>query len=235
MTRHHRTALACIASAALLLAATACSGSGDAHSSSAQLSYGKVKSAVQGVGSGSSCPLGIDLAAGLKAGGVERAVAPAGDGGKPVVARVNPSQPAGPLPSGFTPTPAMTTLPAKPEFVEVLCAFTAGTTPVQVFVVAVPAQDTAVSITLPYLQKVARLGTKELFAVYDGRPSPGQARTLPGSDAVAYTRVAVADRGDLALIVSQGTKDGVVSNPDPELTGPVMQTLAAKLAAQLHA
>ncbi|MFE7192642.1 hypothetical protein [Kitasatospora sp. NPDC057541] len=234
MTTDRKTLLAPVLLAGLLLGTAACSSSGaaDAPSGGGALSFGKVKSAVQGLGPDASCPFGLDLAGALKAVGIERGVTPAaGTGGRPVRAEVVPGEEARAIPSGVTPSPAVASLPARPESVQVWCSYTAGTTPLEIAVLAAPAEGIALNLALPYLQQAGDLTGDQLVAVSGGQPAPGQTGTTPGRGSVGIARIAVADKGDLTLLVSQGTK---AATPDAALTGEPLRALAGKLAAQLH-
>ncbi|MEV6978049.1 hypothetical protein [Kitasatospora sp. NPDC093806] len=177
------------------------------------MSYGKVKAVVAGHGAGAACPFGLDLGGALKAAGVERAVAPAGGAEPPVRAEVVPGQ------------------EVRPESVQVWCSYTAGATPVEIGVLAAPAEKIAVNLALPYLQRAGRLTVDQLTAVSTDQPSPGEARTTPGAASVGIARRAVTGKGDLALLVSQGTE---TSDLDRALTGEPLRKVAEALAAQLH-
>ncbi|MFE6866170.1 hypothetical protein ACFVFS_06405 [Kitasatospora sp. NPDC057692] len=234
MTTDRNTVLVPVVLAGLLLGTAACASSGGAGAPSdgGKPSFAKLKSTVQGLGADPSCPFGLDLAGALKAVGIERGVTPAdGTGGRPVRAEVVPSEEARPFPSGVTPTPATASVPARPETVQVWCSYTAGTTPVEIGVLAAPAERTAVNLALPYIQQAGGLTTDQLVAASTDQPAPGTARTTPGRGTVGIARLPVADGGDLALLVSQGTGTAA---PDPALTGEPLRALAERLAAQLH-
>ncbi|MFC5664322.1 hypothetical protein ACFP3U_15180 [Kitasatospora misakiensis] len=234
MTPDGKTALALLASAGLLLGTAACSSSGGpaAPSGGAKLSYPALRTTVQGVGPNpSSCPFGIDLPAALKASGTERAVAPDSGKDQPVRAEVVPPEGAYPLPSGVTPTPSMASIPARPEHLQVWCSYTAGTTPLEIGVIVAPAERIAVNLALPYIQQAGRLSPDQLVKASTDQPAPGEARTTPGGASVGIARLPVTDKGDLALIVSQGTD---ATSPDPALTGEPLRRLAETLAGQLH-
>ncbi|WP_380282951.1 hypothetical protein [Kitasatospora purpeofusca] len=234
MTTDRKTVLVPVVLTGLLLGTAACASSGgaDAPAGGGKPSFAQVKSTVQGLGPDPSCPFGLDLAGALKAVGIERGVTPAdGTAGRPVRAEVVPPQEARPLPSGVTPTPATASVPARPETVQVWCSYTAGTTPVEIVLLAAPAERIAVNLALPYIQQAGGLTTDQLVAASTDQPAPGAATTTPGRGSVGIARLAVADRGDLALLVSQGTG---ATSPDPALTGEPLRTLAEKLAAQVH-
>ncbi|MFI6848621.1 hypothetical protein OG535_19410 [Kitasatospora sp. NBC_00085] len=232
MTTDRKTALALLASTGLLLSTAACSSSGsDAPADGAKLSYAKLKSTAQGLGSSPFCPFGLDLAAALKASGIERTVTPAG-GDKPVRVDVVPAEAAQPLPPGVTPTPSVASIPARPESVQVWCSYTAGTTPVEIAVVAAPGEKVAVNLALPYIQAAGQLTSGQLVKVSTEQPAPGGSGTTPGEALVGIARLPVTNHGDLALMVSQGTSAPAV---DKALTGEALQRLTEKLAAQLHA
>ncbi|MER5349400.1 hypothetical protein ABT093_03570 [Kitasatospora sp. NPDC002551] len=233
MTTDRKTALAAVVLAGLLLGTAACSssGGGAAPSGGAALSFAELKSTVQGLGPQPSCPFGLDLAGALKAAGIERGVTPAGGTDGPVRAEVVPSEDARPLPAGSAPGRTPATLPARPESVQVWCSYTAGTTPVEIGVLAAPAEGVAVNLALPYIQRAGALSADQLVTVSRDQPSPGRAGTTPGRGSVGIARLPVADKGDLALLVSQGTE---AASPDAALTGEPLRALAEKLAAQLH-
>ncbi|GAA1390659.1 hypothetical protein GCM10009639_19680 [Kitasatospora putterlickiae] len=233
MTTNRKSALVPLALAGLLLGTAACASSGgtDGASGGGTLSFAKLKSTVRGLGPDPSCPFGLDLAGALKATGIERGVTPDSGTGKPVRAEVVPAEEALPGPTGGTPGPAVATLPARPEHIQVWCSYNAGATPVEIGVVAAPAEKVAVNLALPYIQQAGDLTTEELFTVSAEQPAPGQAKTAPGPGSIAIARVAVAGKGDLALLVGQGTE---ASSPDAALTGEPLRALAEKLAAQLH-
>ncbi|WP_406201447.1 hypothetical protein OH807_21735 [Kitasatospora sp. NBC_01560] len=227
MTTDRKTALALLASTGLLLGTAACSSSGsDAPAGTAKLSYAELKSTVKGLGSAPSCPFGLDLAAALKASGIERSVTPAG-----ARAEVVPGQEARPLPPGVVPTPSAASIPAMPESVQAWCSYTAGTTPVELGVIAAPAEKVAVGLALPYIQAAGRLTTDQLFTVSAEQPAPGASGVTPGDASVGIARLPVTDHGDLTLLVSQGTSADTV---DKALTGEALKRLTEKLAAQLH-
>ncbi|MFE7559602.1 hypothetical protein [Kitasatospora sp. NPDC057500] len=234
MTTNPKTALVASALAGLLLGTAACASSGgtDAASGGGTLSFTRLKSTVQGLGPDPACPFGLDLAGALKAVGIERGITPGSGTGHPVRAEVVPPEQAVPLPTGTTPAPAPATLPARPENVQVWCSYNAGRTPVEIGVVAAPAEGIAVNLVLPYIQRAGDLTTEQVVTVSAEQPSPGQAKTSPGRGSVAIARVGVADKGDLALLVSQGTE---APSTDTALTGEPLRALAEKLAAQLHA
>ncbi|MFB6893646.1 hypothetical protein ACFCX4_30495 [Kitasatospora sp. NPDC056327] len=237
MTSDGKTALALLVSAGLLLGTAACSspasgGSGSgAGTDGAKLSYAKLKSAVQGLGADPSCPFGLDLAAALKAGGIDRSVTPASATGKAVRADVVPAEAAPPPPSGPKPSGPAGALPGRPENIQVWCSYTAGTSPVEIAVLAAPAEKVAVNLALPYIGEAGGLTADQLVTASADQPAPGEARTTPGRASVGIARVAVADKGDLAVVVSQGTE---AVTPDAALTGEPLRGLAQRLAAQLH-
>ncbi|MFE2110119.1 hypothetical protein ACFXAF_30235 [Kitasatospora sp. NPDC059463] len=228
MTTDRTTVLAPVVLAGLLLGTAACSSAGgtDAPSAGGKLSFTTLKSAVRDLGPDPACPFGLDLAGALRAAGIERAVTPAAGADRAVRAEVVPPEEARPLPSG-----PVATAPARPESVQVWCSFTAGTTPVEIGVLAAPAERIAVNLALPYIQRAGDLTPDQLAAVSADQPSPGRASTAPGRGSVAVARLPVADRGDLALLVSQGTE---AASPDAALTGEPLRTVAERLAAQLH-
>ncbi|MER7701674.1 hypothetical protein ABTX81_02075 [Kitasatospora sp. NPDC097605] len=233
MTTDRKSALAPVLLAGLLLGTAACSSSDGATAAAdgGKPSFARLKSTVQGLGPDPSCPFGLDLAGALKAAGMERPVTPGTGTGRPVRAEVVPPGKALPGPTGSTPGPARATLPARPESVQVWCSYNAGGTPVEIGVVAAPAEGIAVNLALPYIQQAGDLTTEQVVTVSAEQPAPGLAKTAPGRGSVAIARLAVAGTGDLALLVSQGTE---APSPDAALTGEPLRTLAEKLAAQLH-
>ncbi|MFF8769421.1 hypothetical protein [Kitasatospora sp. NPDC015120] len=231
MTTDRTTLLAPVVLAGLLLGTAACSSAGgtDGPSAGGKLSFATLKSAVRDLGPDPACPFGLDLAGALRAAGIERAVTPAAGPDRAVRAEVVPPEEARPLPSGPASGPA--TAPARPESVQVWCSYTAGTTPVEIGVLAAPAERIAVNLALPYIQRAGGLTPDQLVTVSADQPAPGRATTAPGRGSVAVARLPVADRGDLALLVSQGTG---AASPDAALTGEPLRTVAERLAAQLH-
>ncbi|MFD8202279.1 hypothetical protein [Streptomyces sp. NPDC059701] len=231
----YRRVLALVGAAGLAVACNACSSpgsSGGAASGGERLSYDRVASTAKQLTDTSACPFALDPAAALKAAGAERTVTPAATGGDPAVqGTVDPGRPAQAWPSG-QPTPSgVPSIPAVPPNASVVCNFTASQAPVQIDLVAVSEGGVAVNLALPQIAALGNLGADEVMAFSKDEPGIGQTRVTPGRGTVAVARVAVAGKGDLVLLVSQGS---TVTKADPALAGESLRKVAEALAAQLR-
>ncbi|MEV6553983.1 hypothetical protein AB0M57_35600 [Streptomyces sp. NPDC051597] len=231
-----RRILALAGAAGIALAGSACSSSGSsgaAASGGERLSYGRVASTAKQLTGTSACPFGLDPAAALKAAGAERTVTPAASGGHPAAqGTVDPGRPAEAWPSG-QPTPpfGLPSNPAVPPHASVVCSFTASQAPLEIELVATSMGGVAVNLALPQIARLGALRSDEVMAFSKDKPAIGQTRVTPGRGAVAVARVAVAGKGDLALVVSQGWP---VTKADPALAGESLRKVAETLAAQLR-
>ncbi|MEU3466029.1 hypothetical protein ABZ721_39595 [Streptomyces sp. NPDC006733] len=231
----YRRVLALAGAAGVALGGSACSSSGSsdgAASDGERLSYDRVASTARQLTSSSACPFGLDLAAALKVAGVERAVTPAAfGGGRAAQGTVNPGRPAQAWPSG-QPTPSgLPSAPAVPPNASVVCHFTASDAPMEIDLVAVSEGGVAVNLALPQIASLGNLSADEVMAFSKDEPGIGQSRVTPGRGTAAVARVAVVGKGDLALVVSQGS---TVTKADPALTGEPLRKIAEALAAQLR-
>ncbi|MEU8894137.1 hypothetical protein [Streptomyces sp. NPDC048442] len=214
---------------------SACSSSGSssgAASGGERLSYDRVASTAKQLTGTSACPFGLDPAAALKAAGAERAVTPAASGGDPAAqGSVAPGRPAQAWPSGL-PTPSgRPSAPAVPPNASVVCNFTASGAPMEIDLVAVSEGEVAVNLALPQIATLGNLRADEVMAFSKDEPGIGQTRVTPGRGTAAVARVAVAGKGDLVLVVSQGS---TVTKADPALAGESLRKIAEALAAQLR-
>ncbi|MGR4877909.1 hypothetical protein ACIPUC_00465 [Streptomyces sp. LARHCF249] len=225
-------ALAC--AAGMALAGSACSSSGSsggAASGGERLSYDRVASTAKQLTGTSACPFGLDPAAALKAAGAERTVTPASSGHPAAQGTVDPGRPAEAWPSAL-PTPSgLPSAPAVPPNASVVCNFTASEAPVEIDLVAVSEDGVAVNLALPKIAYLGKLSAAEVMAFSKDKPGIGQTRVTPGRGTVAVARLAVAGKGDLALVVSQGSP---VTKADPALAGESLKKVAEALAAQLR-
>ncbi|MFD4656046.1 hypothetical protein ACFWP2_10495 [Kitasatospora sp. NPDC058444] len=231
----YRRILALAGAAGIALAGSACSSSGSsggAASGGERLSYDRVASTAKQLTSTSACPFGLDPAAALKAAGAERTVTPAASGGDPAArGTVDPGRPAQALPSG-QPTPSgLPSFPAVPPNASVVCNFTASDAPMKIDLVAVSEGEVAVNLALPQIARLGDLSADEVMTFSRDEPGIGQTRVTPGRGTAAVARVAVAGKGDLALVVSQGWP---VTKADPALAGESLRKVAEALAAQLR-
>ncbi|MFJ5546452.1 hypothetical protein [Streptomyces sp. NPDC093225] len=231
----HPRVLALACAAGMALAGSACSSSGSsggAASGGERLSYDRVASTAKQLTGTSACPFGLDPTAALKAAGAERTVTPAASGGHPAAqGTVDQGRPAEAWPSG-QPTPSgVPSNPAVPPNASVVCNFTASEAPVEIDLVATSEGGVAVNLALPQIAYLGNLRAAEVMAFSKDKPGIGQTRVTPGRGTVAVARVAVAGKGDLALVVSQGWP---VTKADPALAGESLRKVAEALAAQLR-
>lgn len=232
----YRRILALAGAAGIALAGSACSSSGSsggAASGGERLSYGRVASTAKQLTGTSACPFGLDPAAALKAAGAGRTVTPAASGGHPAArGTVDPGRPAEAWPSG-KPTPpfGLPSNPAVPPHASVVCNFTASQAPLEIDLVATSMGGVAVNLALPQIARLGALRSDEVMAFSKDKPGIGQTRVTPGRGTVAVARVAMAGKGDLALVVSQGWP---VTKADPALAGESLRKVAETLAAQLR-
>ncbi|MFC9324157.1 hypothetical protein [Kitasatospora sp. NPDC057015] len=232
----HRRLLVLAGAAGMAFAASACSSSGSSGGSAAadgdRLSYDRVTSTAKQLTATSACPFGLDLAAALKAAGAERTVTPAASGGDPAAkGTLDPGKPAQAWPSGQPKPSGVASVPAVPPNTFVVCTFTASDAPVEIDLVATGADGVAVNLALPRIASLGNLGADEVIAFSKDAPGIGQTRVTPGRGSAAVARVAVAGKGDLALVVSQGS---TVAKADPALAGESLKKITEALATQLR-
>ena len=224
-----------LAAAGIALAGSACSSSGssgEAASGGERLSYDRVASTAKQLTSTSVCPFGLDPAAALKAAGAERTVTPAASGGHPAAqGTVDPGRPAEAWPSWLSTPSGLPSNPAVPPNASVVCNFTASEAPMEIDLVAVSEGKVAVNLALPQIAHLGNLSADEVMRFSKDEPGIGQTRVTPGRGTAAVARVAVAGKGDLALVVSQGWP---VTKADPALAGESLRKVAEALAAQLR-
>ncbi|WP_033214272.1 hypothetical protein [Kitasatospora phosalacinea] len=247
MTAHRATApavrptvrrlLALPAALAVLLGAGACSGGSDRSDdgrTDAALSYPLVRSTAEQLGQGGSgtCPFGLDLAAALKAAGVDLTATPGTEDDKPATGEVTEATAPEPWPSAMTPPPSMASVPGRPPTGWVTCVWTVDGGPVRLDLLAVPMNDVGVSLMLPKAQAAGQLRVDGIHTVYDRRPAPGAAPLVtPDGGLAALARVPVKGDGDLVLLLSQEPPDG----GGRTLSGEPLGRVLARLVAGIHA
>ncbi|MGW6916912.1 hypothetical protein ACWGB8_24255 [Kitasatospora sp. NPDC054939] len=215
--------------AALLLGVSACS-SGGSTAGSGRLSYDQVRSTARDLSAGGACPFGLDLAAALKAAGIERPVT-AGAGKRPVAeGELGDGLPAQPWPATATPLPGMPSIPATPPSAQITCHYTVGATPVRVDLLATPVYGPAFALMLPHIQRHGAIKVRNLEQFAAEQPGAGQTAVTPEGGRVGVARVASHGPGDLALVVAQDTE----ARTEPALTGEPLRKVTERLAAQLR-
>ncbi|WP_327678929.1 hypothetical protein [Kitasatospora sp. NBC_00458] len=230
--RHRLLALA--GTAGLLLGAAACGSDGGTGTAGAgRLSYDQARSTAGDLAKSGSgpCPFGLDLAAALKAAGVDRPVSAGGKDRRVTEADLEEEIPAQPWPSGATPPPSMPTMPATPARAWVTCHYTVGATPVRIDLIAVADHGPAVGLMLPHIQRFGNLGVDQLTDFAEHQPTTGRTAVTPGAGLVGVARPAVRGRGDLALTLTQDTQDAPAESA---LTGEPLRRATERLAAQLR-
>ncbi|MCX4529937.1 MULTISPECIES: hypothetical protein [unclassified Streptomyces] len=145
--------------------------------------------------------------------------------------RVDPGRPAQAWPSGQSTPSGLPSIPAVPPNASVVCNFTASEAPMEIDLVAVSEGEVAVNLALPQIAALGNLSADEVMTFSKDEPGIGQTRVTPGRGTAAVARVAVAGKGDLALVVSQGS---TVTKADPALAGESLMKVAEALAAQLR-
>ncbi|MFD9595257.1 hypothetical protein ACFWA9_21245 [Kitasatospora sp. NPDC059973] len=225
-----RRLLTVAGTAGILLGTAACSSSGGV-TGTGSLSYDHVRSTAQGLAGTGPCPFGLDLPAALKAAGIDRPVTPGSNGGPAVTTDLGNGRPAEPWPSGFSAPPSMASVPATPPTAWVTCAYTVGSAPVQIDLLAVPENGVAINMMLPYIQKAGGIGVDQLTRFAEAQPTAGQTKLTPGAESVGVARVAANGKGDIALTLSQSSSD---AGPEQALTGEALRKATERLAAQLR-
>lgn len=162
-----------------------------------------------------TCPIGVDVPAALKSGGVDRPVRV-----EFVDTRVSTGDTPAPVPveaiqSGVPPLEA-----AAGAYIE--CEYQVDKDALHVRLVATRAEKAALSLVAPQIARDGKLKLKDLEGLLNAPPEPGDIQVLGGSVAVA--RLA-ADEGDAALLVSSTALD---------LHDDALSSLTETLAGQLN-
>ncbi|MBD0693484.1 hypothetical protein [Streptomyces sp. CBMA123] len=233
MTAAHRRRLTAVfAAAGITLGAAACSSSAGGVPGPGALSYDTVRSTAEKLQTDKqdTCPFDLDLAKALKAAGIPGGITPDHEGGHAVQGSVGDGLPPQPWPSGASHPASMPSVPATPPHADIICAYRAGTTGLNIELFAVPQPGTAVNMLLPGIQRAAQLSVAGLQQFATEQPGPGQTR-LVGKGTAALARIAPKGEGDIVLMLSQDTGSG---EPDRGLTGEPLRKAAENLVGQLR-
>ncbi|MFI6154242.1 hypothetical protein ACIBCA_16335 [Kitasatospora sp. NPDC051170] len=216
----------------ITLGAAACSSADDFAPGGRALSYDRVRTvALDTIKNGTdTCPLGLDFAKAASTAGITGAVAPDTHGGHAVSGDAGDGVAPQPWPSGVTHPPSLPEQPAVPPSAEITCAYTVGSSTVEVQLLAVSKNDVAFNLMLPRLRQAGQLSVDDLTTAYNGRPGIGETRLTPGPGSAAVARIALNGAGDLVMLVSQGSSD---ADRNPALAGEPLRKATETLARQI--
>jgi hypothetical protein len=162
-----------------------------------------------------TCPIGVDVPAAVKSGGVDRPTRLASadttlsTGDKPA------DVPLTAIKSGVSPLEA-----AAGAHIE--CEYQVDKDTLRIRLVATRAQKAALPLIAPQISRDGKLKLKDLEGVLNAPPEPGDVTLVNGSVAIARLG---ADEGDAAL---------VVSSTAPDLHDDALSSLTGTLVSQLN-